>query len=127
MNEYMPAYNQSIGGRERYFTNLTRVSTLVCDPRMTLEVAFARAFGNTISLSPAPEGYTEGVGNLNLTFAAYMVYNYAVQQAHDVIGVFRPNLLLGLAPGNAVLQTDSDNSANGTIPRSSVDIARTLV
>ncbi|KZP14516.1 hypothetical protein FIBSPDRAFT_105224 [Athelia psychrophila] len=125
--EYAPAYFDYYGGREAYTTNLTRVSTLVCQPHMTIMPKTARAFGGRMELLPPPPRYSAGVGNFDAAFAAYMIYTYAVQQSQDLTGVFRPYLIFGLALGNAVLGADPNNQVNGTIPLSTDDIAATMV
>ena len=60
-------------------------------------------------------------------FVLYMVYNYVVQQALDLVGVFRPYIFFGQATGNAVLTADPSNLAGGTVPKSTAEIGDTLV
>ncbi|KAF7973884.1 hypothetical protein HWV62_14012 [Athelia sp. TMB] len=125
--QYAPAYFAEYDGRGAYSTNLTRVSTLVCEPVITIMPKTARALAGITELSPPPSEFSGGVGNLDKGYVAYMTYAWAVQQAQDLTGVFRPNLLFGLALGNAVLQADPLNTSNGTIPRSNEDIAMTMI
>ena len=60
-------------------------------------------------------------------FVLYMVYNYVVQQALDLVGIFRPYIFFGQATGNAVLTADPSNPAGGTVPKSTAEIGDTLV
>lgn len=74
-----------------------------------------------------PAEYSAGVGNMDEAFVSYMVYNSAVQQALDIIGIFRPYIILGQAIGNATLTSDPDNPASGTIPKYTAEIGDMLV
>jgi hypothetical protein len=87
----------------------------------------ARNFGGVVDLASVPAEYSAGVGNMDTTYMSYMVYNYAVQQALDIIGTFRRYTLFGEATGNAILTSDPSNPVNGTIPKSTMEIAHTLV
>lgn len=100
---------------------------MIPDPHIEITPALARAFYGAIFLSPPPDGHSGNVGNLDQEYVAYMAYNYGVQQAQDLVGVFRPYLLFGMALGNTVLEADPTNSVNGTIPRFTTDIASTTV
>jgi len=108
-------------------TNLTRATTLICDPHIQITPQLARDFGGIIELARVPNEYNAGVGNIDKSYLSYMVYNYAVQQALDLVGIFRPYIFFGLATGNAILTSDPINTADGTVPKSTVQIARTLV
>jgi hypothetical protein len=87
----------------------------------------ARGFGGFVDLSSAPVEYSAGVGNMDQLCVAWMVYNYAVQQARDIVGIFRPYIFFGQATGNAILTSDPNNPSGGIIPRSTADIGNTLV
>ena len=108
-------------------TNLTVASTLVCDPHIQFMPKLARGLGGFVDLSSVPVEYIAGVGNMNQSFVAWMVYNYAVQQARDIVGIFRPYIFFGQATGNAILRSDPNNPASGTVPRSTTDIGNALV
>ena len=126
-DQIAPAYIQSFPGDVLYVTNLTRATTLVCDPRIQFVSKEVRDFGGIVNLSSAPAKYSTGVGNLNEAFVSYMVYNYAVQQALDNVGIFRPYIVFGQATGNAILASDPSNPAGGTVPKSTAEIGDTLV
>jgi hypothetical protein len=123
----IPAYLQSFPADAPYMTNLTRATTLVCDPHIQITPQLARDFGGVVELASVPNQYNAGVGNVDKLFLSYMVYNYAVQQALDLVGIFRPYIFFGLATGNAVLTSDPNNSVAGTVPKSPLQIAQTLV
>jgi hypothetical protein len=127
MNQIIPAYQQSIRGNAPYSTNLTRLTTLVCNPHIQITSKLVRAIGGSVNLENVPDEYSAGVGNMDKMFVSYMVYSYAVQQAMDLVSKFRPNILIGGATGNATLTSDPSNPAGGTIPKSPVNIAPILV
>ena len=108
-------------------TNLTRATTLVCDPHIQIVSKQARDFGGIVDLSSVPAEYSAGVGNMEKAFVSYMVYNYAVQQALDFTGIFRPYIYFGQAIGNATLTSDPSNPAGGIVPKSTTEIGDTLV
>jgi hypothetical protein len=108
-------------------TNITRATTLVCDPHVQFMPKLARAFGGFVELANVPDAYSAGVENMDPKFMLYMTYNYAAQQAISMLGTFRPYLIFGAATGNATLVSDPDNPGAGTVPKSSVEIANTLV
>src|ERR1700691_3456144 len=94
-NEIWPAFLASHATDSTFVTNLTRATTLVCDPHIQIMPQLARGFGGIVNLATPPAEYNAGVGNVDKGYISYMVYNYAVQQALDVIGVFRPYLIFG--------------------------------
>jgi hypothetical protein len=109
-------------------TNLTRASTLVCDPNIQITTQTARAFGGFLELEKAPAKFeTTGVGNVDKDYIAFTIYSYAVQQAQEIIGVFRPYLVFGLVMGNAIMDADPLNPVSGTVPKSPGEIASKLV
>ena len=110
-----------------YITNLTRASTLVCDPNIEITTRSAYAFGGLIGLEAAPSKYDKGVGNLDKDWVSFMIYNYAVQQAGDFITEFRPYLLLGTLAGNATLDADPLNLVGGMVPKPLTEIAAKMV
>ena len=122
-----PAFIKAHPADAPFATNLTQVATLVCDPHIQIIPQFARAFGGIVDLASAPAGYSAGVGNMDRGYVSFMVYNYAAQQALDILGIFRPYIVFGEATGNAVLTSDPNNSAGGTVPKPTLEIAQTLV
>ncbi|KAF7982507.1 hypothetical protein HWV62_28106 [Athelia sp. TMB] len=122
--EIVPAYLANIPGDRPYITNLTRVSTLVCDPQLRTLPAVATAYNGAIQLDTTSS--TKAVGNIVGDFATYLVYNFAAEQALSLLGIFRPYLLFGLATGNAVFDADPANAANGVVPKPLLEIASNL-
>ena len=127
MTDIAPAYVQELPGNAPYITNLTVASTLVCEPHIQFMPRLARALGGFVDLSSVPVEYSAGIGNMDQSFVAWMVYNYAVQQARDIVGIFRPYIFFGQATGNAILRSDPNNPASGTVPRSTTDIGSGLL
>lgn len=122
----MSIYNQSTLGNLPYLTNLTRITTLICSPHIQFMPKLVKAFGGFIDLAPVPAEYSAGIGNMDHGLMSYMVHNYAVQQALDIVGTFRPYLKIGILAGNSTLTSDPSNPAGGTVPKSAVEIANTL-
>jgi hypothetical protein len=85
------------------------------------------AFGGVVDLEAAPAKYNKGIGNLDKDYVSFMIYDYTVQQSKDIIGNFRPYLLFGPATGNATMAADPLNPVDGTVPKSSAEIAAKLV
>jgi hypothetical protein len=110
-----------------YVTNLTRAVTLVCDPHLQLIPKLARAFEGFVNLDRSPAEYGKGVGNIDQTYLAWMVYNYAIQQSLDTTGRFRSYTLIGHAIGNATLRPDHNDPIGGTVPKAAAEIGSTLV
>jgi len=125
-DELAPAYLDTYPLRTPYLTNLTRATTLVCDPNVEITTHAARAFGGFVDLEAAPANYSTGVGNVNKEYVSFMIYNHAVQQVQEIIGVFRPYLLFGKAVGNAIVDADPHNPVDGTVPKSNAEIASRL-
>lgn len=126
-NEIWPAFVASHDTDATFVTNLTRATTLVCDPHIQTMPQLARDFGGTVDLATPPAEYNTSVGNVDEEYTSYMVYNYAVQQALDTIGTFRPYLIFGEATGKMVLMSDPNNPIAGTVPKPAVEIAPILV
>jgi len=99
---------------------------LVCDPHIQIIPKLVRGVGGIVDLAAVPAKYSVGIGNVEIAYISYMFYNYAVQQAVDFIGMFRPYLILGAASGNATLKSDPNNPVAGTVPKSAVEIAHTF-
>lgn len=110
-----------------YITNITRATVLVCNPQIQFMPKTAQAFGRFIELSSVEAAYRAGIGNMDPNFMSYMVYNYAAQQALSTIGTFRSYLVFSEATGNAIFAPDPVNPDGGTVPKSTIDIANTLV
>ena len=127
MNQSAPVFSAANPDLINFVTNLTRVTTLVCDPHIQIVPRLARDFGGIVDLGTVPAEYSAGVGNLDQVFTSYMVYNYAVQQATDIVGIFRPYFVFGQAAGNATLTSDPSNPITGTVPRSAVEIGHAFV
>ena len=87
----------------------------------------ARDFGGSVDLASVPAEYSTGVRNIDEAFVKWMVYSYAIQQSLDIVGIFRPYIIFGLATGNATLTSDPSNPAGGTVPKSTAEIGDTLV
>ena len=100
---------------------------MVCDPHIQITPPLARGFGGIINLTRVLDEYSAGVGNMDQVYMSYMVYNYAVQQAVNIVGIFRSYIVFGEAIGNAVLSSDPSNPVGGTIPKSTAEIAQALV
>jgi hypothetical protein len=126
-NQLAPATINSRPVDAPYVTNLTRAATLVCDPHIQIVPQLVRDLGGIVDLSSVSAEYSAGIGNMDKEYMSYMIYNYAVQQALDVTGIFRPYIILGQLPGNAVLTSDPSNPVAGTVPRSTMEIGLTLV
>ena len=85
------------------------------------------AFGGVVDLEAALAKYNKGIGNVDKDYVSFMIYDYTVQQGGDIIGNFRPYLLFGTATGNATMAADPLNPVDGTVPKSSAEIAAKLV
>jgi len=105
-------------------TNLTRASALVCDPHLQIMSRMAYDFDGSVGLDPLPDKYGTKIGNIDKDFVSYMIYNYATQQAVATLDMFR-NTIIGQATGKATLTSDPNNP-DGSVPRSTADIAPTL-
>ena len=127
MNQSIPAFSASNPSLVGFVTNLTRVTTLVCDPHIHIVPRLAKEFGGIVDLGTVPAEYSAGVGNLDEVFMSYMVYNCAVQQASDIVGIFRTYFIFSQVAGNATLTSDQSNPINGTVPRPPAEIGRTFV
>jgi hypothetical protein len=114
-------------GNPPYATNLTRASTLVCDPHIQVMSKLAYAFGGVVNLISLPDEYSTSIGNIDENFMSYMIYNYATQQTGDLLGIFKHYLILSEAAGNAILTSDPNNPDDGTVPKSTLEISLTLV
>ena len=126
-DEIRPGYLQLFPDRVRYATNITRATTLVCDPHIQFMPKLAQAIGDLVNVTSAPTNYSASVGNVDPIFMSYMVYNYAVQQAIDVLGIFRYDIRVGAATGNATLIPDPANPTGGTVPKPPGEVANAMV
>ena len=87
----------------------------------------AHAFGGVVNFFLSlPDEYSTSI-NIDKNFMSYMIYNYATQQAGDLLGIFKHNLILSEATGNAILTSDPNNLDDGTVPKPTSEISSTLV
>lgn len=123
-NDIVPAYLKTFPADVLYITNLTRATTLVCDPGLQMITTVASAIGGSIQLESTN---STAIGNIAREYATYQVFNFATQQALSTLGIFRNYLLFGLATGNAIFDADPANPANGTVPKPLLQISANLV
>lgn len=124
MSEIVPEYLNTFPGDRLYITNLTRASTLVCDPGVHTVPVIATAYNGAIQIEPTNS--STPIGNIVGDLATYLIFNFATQQALTILGIFRPYLLFGLATGNAVFDSDPANPINGVVPKPLLEIASHL-
>src|ERR1700685_4249415 len=86
----------------------------------------AHAFGSIVNLTCLLDGYDTSIRNIDKDFMLYMIYNYATQQAENILRIFRFYLISSKAMGNVILTLDPYNPINAVL-KSTVEIVQTLV
>lgn len=120
----MPVYLSTFPGDAQFITNLTRATTLVCNPGLQIITTVVSAFGGSIQLESMN---LRAIGNIAQDYATYQVFSFATQQALSSLGIFRNYLLFGLATGNAIFDADPLNTANGAVPKPLAQISVNIV